>query len=90
MAFVNYAVMDMDITAWTVKGSCHGIFTSLHADSIVSRLECTVMDVAEYLAEDKDKVQSKRKWMYRAVKEIPDDFIIEDGVIKRVKIEEVK
>ena len=45
MAFVNYAVMDMDITAWTVKGSCHGIFTSLHADSIVSRLECTVMDV---------------------------------------------
>ena len=45
MAFVNYAVMDMDITAWTVKGSCHGIFTGLHADSIVSRLECTVMDV---------------------------------------------
>lgn len=52
--------------------------------------ECKVMDVAEYLAEDKDKVQSKRKWIYRAVKEIPDDFIIEDGVIKRVKIEEVK
>ena len=52
--------------------------------------ECKVMDVAEYLAEDKDKVQSKRKWIYRAVKEIPDDFIIEDGVIKRVKNEEVK
>ena len=42
---------------------------------------CKVIELAEYLAEDGEKVETKRRYIYRILKEIESDFVIKDGVI---------
>lgn len=48
---------------------------------------CTVAELAEFLAEDKDQVAAKKRWVYRTLKEFEDEYSLEDGVVKRVKSE---